>query len=229
MQNNTLNENNPDVHIEQFWIDFKKSIFNFYNFINGKCFPRNIDILSEKLNKLQKNKKYNIIEREIRDYIICYGIDIMRSGNGYHLNILKTNIKRWNALSDKYKLTQSNTDNDLIKCCTKSCNCKCVCRYADIGRSLFQCCLEICFSLEKARIPFGCYMENIELIVIQKNIQSLLEIANITRKIFVFDIILKHVKWILIDELIENYGSDIFKNIDINTLKGKTIAKIIWE
>jgi hypothetical protein len=45
----------------------------------------------------------------------------------------------------------------------------------------------------------------------------------------VFDIILKHVKWILIDELIENYGSDIFKNIDINTLKGKTIAKIIWE
>ena len=42
---------NPDYHIEHFWLEFKKSMNNFYNDNN---FARPIALWSTKLNELQK-------------------------------------------------------------------------------------------------------------------------------------------------------------------------------
>lgn len=194
-----------DYEIEKIWLLVKASMNNFYNSCDLKLLKRNIDKWSFELNKLQLEKKYIIIERQIRDYMICYGIDVMRSGNGYHLNILKSNIKRWDKLTQKYGFV----DND--------CN----------DRSLFLCCLEICFILEKSNIYFGEFMENVELIVIQKNISFLLNIALLCKKISIYDSLIKNVKPLLIEELEYTYGKQHFKGIDFNTLKGKTLAKIL--
>jgi hypothetical protein len=88
-----------DYYIEQFWLDFKKSMINFYNIY--KIISRPINIWSNKLNELQKKQKYLLIETHIRDYISLYAIDVLRFYDNYHMGILITNIKRWNTLVSK--------------------------------------------------------------------------------------------------------------------------------
>ena len=92
---------NPDHHIEEFWLSFKTSMINFYNqYKNTTCLNRPIDYWSDNLNKLQKNKDYQLIEVNIRDYMSLYAIDLLRTNSNYHIGILTTNIKRWNIISD---------------------------------------------------------------------------------------------------------------------------------
>ena len=93
-----------DYFIEQFWLDFKKSMTNFYTEINGSnknIISRPINYWSNKLNELQKNKEYNLIESNIRNYMSLYAIDLLRTFALYHMGILITNIKRWNTISNK--------------------------------------------------------------------------------------------------------------------------------
>jgi len=94
-----MSENKPDFFIETFWLDLKRSMVNFYKYYNLK---RPINIWSNKLNLLQKDKKYDDIEKNIRDFISLYAIDVIRKRESYHMGILITNIKRWNKLSAKY-------------------------------------------------------------------------------------------------------------------------------
>ena len=94
-----MNDNKPDFLIETFWLDLKNSMINFYEHSKVK---RPINIWSVKLNIFQKNEKYDKIEKNIRDFISLYAIDVIRKRNGYHMGILITNIKRWNKLSTKY-------------------------------------------------------------------------------------------------------------------------------
>jgi hypothetical protein len=94
---------NPDHHIEEFWLNFKNSMNNFYT--ATKSISRPIALWSDNLNNLQKNKQYDIIEKCIRDYISLYAIDILRCHANYYFNILYTNIKRWNVISQKYHFT----------------------------------------------------------------------------------------------------------------------------
>ena len=104
---------NPDHLIEEFWILFKTSMDNFYNEYknsknyslnnsknNSKNISRPINVWSNHLNKLQKNKDYQSIEINIRDYISLYAIDLLRHNANYHTGILITNIKRWNNISN---------------------------------------------------------------------------------------------------------------------------------
>ncbi len=86
---------NPDHLIEEFWLLFKQSMNNFYN-IN---INRPIKYWSDNLNKLQKNKDYQHIEINIRDYMSLYAIDLLRYNSNYHTGILISNIKRWNNIS----------------------------------------------------------------------------------------------------------------------------------
>jgi hypothetical protein len=209
----------PDYHIEQFWLYFKKSMINFYNDPAHKIITRDIDKWSAVLNNLQKNQHYNQIERQIRDYMICYGVDVIRRGNGYHIGLLGTNIKRWDKLSNDYKLSDEKCEN--IHCQEK-------CVYFDISRKLFQCCLEICIALNKDGIIFNDFLQDVELVIIQRNIQPLLEMATTIKKLCIYDILIKNVKWLLIYELKNKYGNDLFNNICVNTMRGKTIAKLIW-
>jgi hypothetical protein len=90
---------NPDHYIEEFWISFKRSMNNFYE--EFKCLSRPINFWSDNLNKLQKNKDYQAIEINIRDYMSLYAIDLLRYNTVYHIGILITNIKRWNNISNR--------------------------------------------------------------------------------------------------------------------------------
>ena len=97
---NLDNPDNPDKKIEEFWILYKQSMINYYT--NQKCISRPIKEWSEKLNYYQSKKNYTEIEKHILNYISLYAIDLMRDNNGYHMNILITNIKRWKRLSKSY-------------------------------------------------------------------------------------------------------------------------------
>ncbi len=89
---------NPDHLIEEFWLLFKTSMNNFYK--EFKNISRPINIWSDNLNKLQKNKDYQSIEINIRDFMSLYAIDLLRHNAYYHTGILITNIKRWNNISN---------------------------------------------------------------------------------------------------------------------------------
>lgn len=102
---------NPDYEIEEYWLGLKQSMINFYR---NKNYTRPIDAWSENLNDLQKNKQYNLIEENIRNYISLYAIDLIKSMNKYYSHILKTNIKRWNNISTKYNFNDPNTTHNNI-------------------------------------------------------------------------------------------------------------------
>ena len=90
-----------DHDIEKFWLNFKKSLYNFYDNIN---LNRPIDDWSFYLNKLQSQKAYLEIEKCIIKYISLFAIDLMRLHDSYNINILNTNIKRWDKISNKHKI-----------------------------------------------------------------------------------------------------------------------------
>ena len=90
-----------DHDIEQFWLNFKKSLYNFYNKIN---LNRPIDDWCFYLNKLQSEKAYLEIEQCIIKYISLFAIDLMRLHDSYNINILNTNIKQWDKISNKHKI-----------------------------------------------------------------------------------------------------------------------------
>ena len=94
----------PDHDIEQFWIMYKRSMYNFYS----KCseIKRPIELWCSNLNGLQLIRQYDEIEENIYNYISLYAIDLMRMNDIYHTNILVSNIKRWNKLSKEYKISE---------------------------------------------------------------------------------------------------------------------------
>ena len=92
---------NVDHDIEQFWLGFKTSMKNFYK---GRDINRPIDSWSTNLNALQSLKQYESIESCITKYISLYAIDLMRNDNFYAIGILNSNIKRWDKISNKYKI-----------------------------------------------------------------------------------------------------------------------------
>jgi hypothetical protein len=99
-------EKNVDYDIEQFWLGFKTSMINFYN---TQLITRPIINWSNHLNSLQSEKKYEEIEHCITKYISLYALDLMRIDSGYNIGILNTNIKRWDKISNKYKIFSSRT------------------------------------------------------------------------------------------------------------------------
>lgn len=94
-------EKKIDYEIEQFWFSLKKSMINLYD---TSLFKRPIDKWSDNLNNLQKKADYNSIERHIIYYISLYAYDLMRLNDNYHINILSTNIKRWDKICIKNKI-----------------------------------------------------------------------------------------------------------------------------
>lgn len=103
----------PDYEIEEFWYGFKNSMNNFYK---DQVVNRPIKSWSDNLNYLQSIKEYEKIEQCITKYISLYALDLMRIDNGYNISILNTNIKRWDKISEKYKIFSSR------KSYNKGCN-----------------------------------------------------------------------------------------------------------
>ena len=94
-----MNEN-PDAEIEAFWLQLKTSMNNFYG--TNENIKRPISFWSSVLNNYQKNQNYEKIEEHIKKYISLYAIDLLRTNSDYHIQILITNIGRWNKLSSKF-------------------------------------------------------------------------------------------------------------------------------
>lgn len=109
----------PDYYIEQFWLGFKQSIINYCNTIKES---KNMDInealvnsWSCELNQLKKEKKYNEIEYNIRNYMTKYAFYIMENSiDTYNAKILDTNIKRWNNITVTFNFIQSEYHNNLL-------------------------------------------------------------------------------------------------------------------
>jgi hypothetical protein len=110
-----INKSDPDYHIENFWYGFKMSMINFYN--QNKLSYNHIYQWSSNLNKLKTEKKYNEIEYLIREYISIYSKDIIINSidiSYYDDDILITNIKRWNKISQNYNFEKSTKHNNLL-------------------------------------------------------------------------------------------------------------------
>lgn len=108
LENIELNKNDPDYQIEDFWCGFKNSMKNFYKSNGLKV--RDIQTWSDKLNEYKKDKKYDLIEASIKDFIFIYMTDVMRYDkfeDCFHSKILMTNIKRWNKISSKFHFGDS--------------------------------------------------------------------------------------------------------------------------
>ena len=100
-------KDDPDYEIEMYWLSLKKSMMNVYE--TTKIF-RPIYVWSDKLNNLKKEKKYGEIEKHIIDYISLFALDLFRIQDNYQLQILITNIKRWNKIAKKYTFSSNKTD-----------------------------------------------------------------------------------------------------------------------
>lgn len=111
--NNTIDalKDNPDKDIEFFWLCFKKSIINMFKYIKTEN-PLPLVEWSDILNNLQKQKNYQQIQINITEYIKQYSYYIIKYAPQYHLLIFKSNINRWNKLSDKYHLDYDKINDD---------------------------------------------------------------------------------------------------------------------
>lgn len=122
-ENLELNKNDPDYQIENFWYGLKNSMKNFYKSYNFKL--DKVDKWSKKLNEYKMKKQYSLIEATIKDCIANYAIDIMKNDiyNDYsYSNILMTNMKRWEKISNKFHFGNSQT-NKVIYSLFEAYNC----------------------------------------------------------------------------------------------------------
>jgi hypothetical protein len=108
-----LNPNDQDYQIELFWYGFKAAMYNFLQ--SYRISTNHIEEWSITLNDLKKDKKYDDIESHIRDYMAQYALQLSRQINSnYHDQILISNIKRWDKISNKYKFRKSEKYNKII-------------------------------------------------------------------------------------------------------------------
>jgi hypothetical protein len=115
LSDNKLNLLDPDYYIEEFWCGFKNAMLNFYSSIIKIKTNNDIKIWSMNLNKLKKEKKYTEIECSIRDYIALYSLDLIKySDSYYHDEILITNIKRWDKISNRFNFIKSNSHGKIL-------------------------------------------------------------------------------------------------------------------
>ena len=166
----------PDNDIENFWLSFKCGITNFY-----KNFNINKDItgVSQKLNDLQKNKKYLEIELIIHNFICRLVIDLTdkieqilkdRGTYLYHARIILTNIKRWEKLRQKKIFFRDPIQNEnmffIISSCLKM-TFKSIEKelYDDIIVDFFKDCYDIIkYNNYKKIIDFAIDINNITII-----------------------------------------------------------------
>jgi len=187
---NVDNTEKPDHEIEQFWLSYKQSMFNFYNSSTRKeqyieniktRLHRPINQWCDYLNGLQLIQKYDEIEENIHNYISLYAIDLMRSNDKYHCRILTTNIKRWDKISNKYKIS-AETNN----------------KYHNLVFAL----LDIYTSLINSYIDASNVFSQIELFLLYSDFTSLIRLA------------IGHNKSGILEKLF-NYNPNIYRQIEV--------------
>ena len=100
-----LNSNKPDSKLEFFWLTFKDSIKNYLNEYDLE----EMNNLSDVLNSLQREERYEEIEEFIKQHIENIGYNMIARDDRYHINHIDTNIKRWKKLSGSDIYPTNNT------------------------------------------------------------------------------------------------------------------------
>ena len=106
-----------DKYFEVVWIGMKTAVKNTFYQIQIEA-PVDLNEVSEKLNKLQLEKDYTIIERTIlyaisdicRQFII-HKIDV------YNCHILDVQIKRWNKVTNNYQFFEKHDIRYVLENC----------------------------------------------------------------------------------------------------------------
>ena len=89
-----LNSGEPDAVYEFFWYNFKASVTNF-TAVNADVKAK-VPIVSQRLNMLKAEKKYDDIITEINTFLVDFlWSSVSIPDSVYHLDIASTNIKRW--------------------------------------------------------------------------------------------------------------------------------------
>ena len=173
-------KDDPDYEIEMYWLSLKKSMMNVYE--TTKIF-RPIYVWSDKLNHLKKEKKYGEIEKHIIDYISLFALDLFRIQDNYQLQILITNIKRWNKIAKKYTFSSNKTDY----------------------HNFIYVLLDIYSNLSKTNLEINYLFTQVELYLLNKDYNELIEFSIKYNKPNVLDKLLKYDISIY-DELIRRYN-----------------------
>lgn len=199
-----MNEN-PDAEIEAFWLQLKTSMNNFYG--TNENIKRPISFWSSVLNNYQKNQNYEKIEEYIKKYISLYAIDLLRTNSDYHIQILITNIGRWNKLSSKFTFStkEQNYANFIFV-------------LLDIYKSLFR---HKITNIEIKQIK-DIY-SNFELMVLYQDYTQLIEFAICYKKSNIFDKLIEYDP-ALYSTIIDDYGISVPKNV---IMKGDKLLKLI--
>jgi hypothetical protein len=97
----TLSPEDPDYELELFWSTYKCSLENFYK--SYKQFTRPLKYWYDDLNFHKRKNNYDKIQKKIFDYLTLHMIDVIKSMDAYHSQILKTNFNRYIKLCEKVK------------------------------------------------------------------------------------------------------------------------------
>lgn len=197
--------NNPDKEIEEFWLGFKQSMNNFYDI--NKFFERPIVWWSNKLNQYQREKNYEKIQENIKKYISLYAMDLLRSKNDYYINILITNISRWNNLSIKYSF--SNNEKSY---------CNFIFVLLDIYKTLYKDRLK-----QSNKLMINEVFDQFEVMILYKDYSPLIKFAVINKKPNILDKLFEFDETIY-EIFVEEYNLDVSKN---SIMKGTKLIKLI--
>ena len=122
MKFDTLNKDDPDYRLEEFWFTFKTSMYNFYS--QNRMSSTIIKTWSQHLNQLKNDKNYSQIQIKIKEYMLHYALDLLNNTyllsnskidyklSSYDDDIFITNVKRWNKIC---KLIIFNESNNYIE------------------------------------------------------------------------------------------------------------------
>lgn len=194
--------NKPDFEIEQFWFGLKASMINFYDTLQNSI-NRPINKWSDNLNNLQKREKYDDIEKNIRNYISLYGIDVMRNRNIYHLSILKTNIKRWNIISKQFNFNKNDSKKYF----------NIIFLLLDIYETLFN---------KLNNDEFICFSNEIELLIMYEDFNYLIEVCIKHKLESILDKLSNYID--LIKVINNKYNLDIKNNYS-----GRKLLKVLQQ
>ena len=192
----------PDHDIEVYWLYVKQSMHNFYRQHN--LIARPVEKWSETLNQLQKDKKYKDIEHKIMQYLSLYSIDLLRLGNQYYINILMTNLKRWDKLTDKYKFFDKS-DKEI---------------------NIVLVLLDIVYSLLKSETQLADLFTDIELYIIYEDFTRLIEFAVKNNKPSILDKLIEYDSLNVINTLNLLYDANIEWNPSCKLSGKKLLMKI---
>lgn len=203
----------PDHDIEEYWYHVKQSMHNFYG--QTKLLPRPIEKWSSALNQLQKEKKYIDIEFHIMKYLSLYSIDLLRLGNQYYINILITNLKRWDKITEKYKFfSQQDNKVDKVKSNAKN-----------IAIVL----LEIVYSLLKSETDLSDLFDDIELYIIYEDFEKLITFAITNNKPSILDKLIDYDYLNVVHTVDKIYGTEFVSSNLSAKLCGKKLIKVILD